>query len=622
MPQPPDPFRGPTWDDELAGEVVEPGTAPTRQRRRRTSRRRLARRRRYGRASLVVGGLILLAGLYVLVTALLARRQLESVRAEVRELRVQISAGDLDGARSTARQISDHAGSAHGYTAGPVWALAAKLPAGGAPFDTVRTITAQVDVLGRQVLPQVVTATRSLDPSTLRKADGAVDVARIQAVAPDLATADRSLRRATARIGAQPASTWLSSVDSARTDLLTQMRSLGKTLHSADLAARVAPQMLGVDGVRRYFVGFQNNAEARGTGGIPGAFAIVKADHGRLTFERFEPDGTLGAVKTGLDLGPEYTRLYGSARPANLYVNSNISPNFPDAARIWIAMWQKYSGERLDGALAVDPQALSYLLAVTGPVRTSTGVEVSANSIVDLTERKVYAQFPVAGQQDQRKKFLLAIARSASTHILDSRASYTGLLRAAGRGGSERRILVYSADPSLEAGLGQTTFAGVIPDTASAYSGLSVVNEGGNKLDYYLDRSVTWQRSGCGPTRDVTVTITLTNGAPKGLPAYASSRSDTHRYKTQLGDNKVDVYYYATRGAGFTSITVNGRPSTAGSYVSQGHSVFTISPELPRGTTTTIVLHLREPGVGATPIIMRQPLVRPLSVTVRNQKCG
>jgi len=50
-------------------------------------------------------------------------------------------------------------------------------------------------------------------------------------------------------------------------------------------------------------------------------------------------------------------------------------------------------------------------------------------------------------------------------------------------------------------------------------SALSIVNDGGNKLDYYLERSLTWTRTGCGPTRATTVTVTLTNNAPAtGLP--------------------------------------------------------------------------------------------------------
>ena len=132
--------------------------------------------------------------------------------------------------------------------------------------------------------------------------------------------------------------------------------------------------------MQRYFVAFQNEAEARGTGGLPGAFAILRADHGKLSFERFETDNTLGRCRPGSTSATTTTRSTARRRATSLYINSNVSPHFPYAAQIWIAMWKKFSGQRLDGAFAVDPTALSYLLAVTGPARLPDGTTVSARA--------------------------------------------------------------------------------------------------------------------------------------------------------------------------------------------------------------------------------------------------
>src|SRR4029078_8331162 len=51
----------------------------------------------------------------------------------------------------------------------------------------------------------------------------------------------------------------------------------------AVLATKLPPPMRGADGKRTYLVMFQNNAEIRATGGLPGAFATLTADHGRLS---------------------------------------------------------------------------------------------------------------------------------------------------------------------------------------------------------------------------------------------------------------------------------------------------------------------------------------------------
>jgi hypothetical protein len=44
--------------------------------------------------------------------------------------------------------------------------------------------------------------------------------------------------------------------------------------------------------------------------------------------------------------------------------------------------------------------------------------------------------------------------------------------------------------------------------------------------------------------------------------------------------------------------------------------VYTVDLELPLGTSPTIVLHLSEPAGWGSPIVLRQPLVRPLNVTI------
>jgi hypothetical protein len=44
--------------------------------------------------------------------------------------------------------------------------------------------------------------------------------------------------------------------------------------------------------------------------------------------------------------------------------------------------------------------------------------------------------------------------------------------------------------------------------------------------------------------------------------------------------------------------------------------------ELPRGTSRTIVLHLSEPSGTGAPVVLRQPLVHPLDVTLLDAVCS
>jgi Protein of unknown function (DUF4012) len=87
-----------------------------------------------------------------------------------------------------------------------------------------------------------------------------------------------------------------------------------------------------------------------------------------------------------VDFGPDYHQLYNGAATTTFYVNGNLSPHFPFAAQIWASMWKKFSGQQVDGVIAVDPTALSYLLAVTGTATLPDNTQINGANAVALTQ--------------------------------------------------------------------------------------------------------------------------------------------------------------------------------------------------------------------------------------------
>jgi hypothetical protein len=278
------------------------------------------------------------------------------------------------------------------------------------------------------------------------------------------------------------------------------------------------------------------------------------------------------------------------------------------------------SGQQVDGVLALDPTALSYFLAVTGPARLSGGGTISAANVVTLTQRDEYVLFD---DNIKRKQFIVSVLRAASKKIISGSGSGLSIMQAASRSATEQRLLAWSADPHVESVLERSHFAGAIPRGSHPFAGLVVNNAAAGKLDFYLTRSITYERTGCGPTRDSLVTIKLTNNAPAGgLPLYVVGRADHPPPGAQPGDNHSIVDFYATAGSQLNSVTLNGRPSTAAVEHDLGHPIFRFDLEIPRGTTQTLALHLQEPaGKGATRI-WRQPGVAPLVVQKYEQNCG
>lgn len=69
----------------------------------------------------------------------------------------------------------------------------------------------------------------------------------------------------------------------------------------------------------------ENPAEARGTGGLIGAYGVLVADHGQVSLSRLGPNGDLASASSlPVDLGPDFAALYGND-PA-LWGNASLSP--------------------------------------------------------------------------------------------------------------------------------------------------------------------------------------------------------------------------------------------------------------------------------------------------------
>jgi hypothetical protein len=597
---------------------------------------RAPHRRRSLRITLLAGAALPLVGaVWIGITGLLARSELMTAQWELDTLRHSVTAPSAPGSAShsapgaprerdrAVRSAAAHAARAHRLTTGPAWYAAAHLPFLGGPVTTVRGAAYAADRLAGEVLAPLAQAL----PQPAPDGGGGMSQAlmALQKHAPEIVRASRVAGEVQSDVHSLPRSTWLPAADRARASLARQTDRLAPVMADASVGARLLPSMLGAQGERRYFLAFQNIAEARGTGGLPGAFAMLRADRGRLTFERFGNNTEMATVKADVDLGADFAARYQGNDPTHVWNNSNMSPHFPYAARIWAAAWHEHTGERVDGAIAVDPVALSRLLRVTGPAHTADGTELTADNVVDVTERASYAKYDDVAR---RKAFFVDAARAAAAPLMaaaDNARLLPALVVAVHDVQRDGRLDVWSAHAAEQRLLESRPYSGTLPDTPGPFAGLVVNNAAGSKLDYYLDRSMVWEAGDCsGGERRVTATVTLTNRAPtSGLPDYVTQRDDRPPYRTRPGDNRLLASYYAGVGARLTSATLDGRPAPIAAGFERGHPVFTLDVELPARSHRTLVLHLLEPRANGAPTLLRQPLVTPLRATLKTgSACG
>lgn len=589
---------------------------------------------------LLVPVVVLLAGAWLAVTALQARSHLEAARGALPAVQSALLAGDSAAAARGLDQVREDASTAYGRTHDPVWAVAAAVPLLGAPLDTVRGITGAVHGLADTGLPALASVADDLRPAVLRPEPDRLDVQRLSAAAGPLRVAADSLsEQADAVRGLDPS--WLSPVADARSALLEQLVPLSTSSRRAATAAELLPPMLGRDGPRTYFVGFQNPAEARGTGGLLGAFALVHADGGRIVLERLGENGELPPlppVVEGLD--PGFVARYGSQGADALWVNANVSPSFPEVARTWLAMWTAGTGQRLDGALAVDPAALSALLRATGPLDVPGLGPVGADRVEPLVLRE---QYLISADTAVRKDAMVGVGSAVVAALLDGRADADALLRELAPVAEQGHVLVASSRPQEQAQLVDSGVAGEVDQTGGPFAEAVVVNAAGGKLDAYLDTSLDYRVTSCTATRrTVVVTATLRNEAPAGgLPAYVDARADAPPYPTVPGQNRTDLRLLVTRGAQLTGATLDDRALLAPTLgtlpdvlpegaaddllaqtVQAGRPSYGLTLELLPGATRTLRLELTEPISRAAPVLPPQQTARPQVVTSDLSACA
>ncbi|MDQ1634357.1 MAG: hypothetical protein QOJ32_1166 [Frankiaceae bacterium] len=549
------------------------------------------------------------------LTAFLARSHLVDVRSEVTRLQKDVSAGNTDRLTPGLASIQADAASARRWTSDPIWWLASHVPVLGHTFAASSGLAKATDQLASHALPPLVDAGNQLSPAQVRRKDGTVELARLTAAAPPLAAADSALADARTTVAALPSTGLVAPVATAREQFATQLTDLAGSLDAATRAARVGPAMLGENGPRRYLVIFQNPAEARGTGGLAGSFAVVRADNGKLSRERTGSDSELiDAPRPVVDLGPDFDAQWRKADGDRGWRNANFTPHYPWAAEIWQKLWERQSGERIDGVITLDPLALGYLLKVTGPVTLSDGEVLTGDNVATWALSTEY--FKYADDNERRKDLLTELGEKAFDRIKDGNGSSAALLKAMGRAAGEHRILFWAARPEEQASILGTPIAGTVLDTPGPIAALVLNNGGTGKGDYYVDRTLTYQVLSCGDrTRRVRATIAMKNNAPSsGLPAYVGFRVD--RPSRPSGQTRTFVNYYASSGAVLTGASVDGKAATVQVGQERTHPDFTFDVEINPGSTKTMVLEYDEPRTSAHLTVPVQPLARPMTVRI------
>lgn len=597
-------------------------------------------RRRLLTAGICLAALLVIAGAAVLwlgAKASTIKTELEASTQLASKLKENILQNRPADANAVVDELRRHTAAARDAASDPVWSLASAAPWLGANFSATAEIARSADDVATLGVAPLVKVYDSLNWDKLMPSGSGTDLEPIRKAAPSVASAANAVRASAERLNGIDAGSLLPQIARPLTEARQQLGSVVEELDTASDTAGLAPAMLGSDKPRHYLLLVQNNAEVRATGGIPGALAVLTAEKGKISLSAETSATELGRFNPPVSVDDEQQRIY-TDRMGTFMQDVNFTPDFPTAASTALKMWEQKRGERLDGAISIDPVALGYILDATGPVRLKDPqmlaltegklpTQLSGKNVVKTLLSDVYAQIKDPKAQDV---YFAAVAKEIFGALSSGKGEAKNLLAGLGKGVEEHRVLLWSGDTGEQSILGKYTLSGSIsgPSVPAAQFGVYFNDGTGAKMDYYVKRTVqlVQQCTTADGYGTIKVRITSTNTAPAdaatSLPTYVTGGG---AFGVPPGTAQSNVIAYGPAQAYVETATQDGKKVPFGAQRHDDRPVGTLSVRLAPGQSSTVeftfikVVQLSQPEVVVTPTIQSMDKV---ALPTESETCG
>lgn len=542
------------------------------------------------------GVLVVLIAATFLWQAVRAGTALASARGTAQQITADLNSGDLSAVDADVATLRAHTHRAAGETDGPLWSIGAHLPFVGHSIGAVRTTSQVLDKIATRSLPTLIGLAHDVTSGDLRLRHGRVDIAAIRKHTPAIRAAANAVDPLAGQLADVRPHGLIYPLSNLLPDLQAKVASAKDAIDATADAFDVLPDMLGADGPRRYLLIVQNPAELRSTGGLPGSLSILQARNGKLTMGGQGTAGFFGAGRSPVKPTKEEAALYGADLGKD-FRDLNFNPDFARVAQMGAGI-AKARGQHIDGVFAVDPIALAYVLAGTGPVPLGNGATLTSANVSAFLLNTVYQT--VASADAQNNFYALAARRTFDALVAgqgDQVRAIRGLVLAAG----QHRVLAWSSRPKVAAVIGRNRLSGALPgDTgATAHVGIYYNDGVAGKIDYYLQQRSTARSLGCDDgVQRVQVTTTLLSTVPKDHAKLSEFITGDGTYAPK-GDILAQMSIYSPWHGRVEKILVNGKDQTTTSGFQSGQQVGSVYVKLRPGASMTVTTTLTT-GKGQT----------------------
>jgi hypothetical protein len=569
--------------------------------------------------------LIVIVGAVGAVTAVFAseaisvRDDLMAAKSQISSMAKYVKSGDTDKIAPAGDKVLALTAHARDTVQGPLWSFASDIPLVGANVDAVRIAAEATHILATGAVPPGVEVLSTLNVKKLSLKGGGIDLAPLRKANEVLPQISAAFASAKAEVSGIDRKAILPVVDDTVGSLVKVMDDSGPMLDQVQTALPTLLKIAGADGKRQYMMLFQNNAEARATGGIPAATALVEVDAGHVKLagqtntQTFRRAGTAGHQY--LDLTADTLALYEPDTFLN-HGNFTRTPNFPTTAKAFDALWAATTGEHLDGVISLDPVVLSYLLKVTGPITLADGRKLTAANAVNTLLYDAYRRYPKTAEQDL---FFSDVASRVFSKVASGHWNPSKMLTQLGKAAAQKRVFLwftaadeqklskqYDLDGQMTTDNKDTTQVGIFLNDA-AYS----------KLEYFLRSKVSVTCD--AKARTITTTMSITNKTPVDSMTSYQLGIRNKRYGIPRDTFILDVLYFAPPGASIVSSDpAKGDVWGADRHSAEGgRNAASLRLFVPRGQTRTVSYTSALPTGTLGPVSVRStPTVSSTPVTI------
>ncbi|MCH4843216.1 DUF4012 domain-containing protein [Bifidobacterium pseudolongum] len=524
----------------------------------------------------------------------------------------KFSSGDaetLANAGDILPQIAHETQQAQDIAHGGLWNTAAKMPFIGSDISTVQGMTAAINDIVQDSIPQFVNVLKTLNDAQIANGDNGVNLQPIIDAVEPLKKANASFQQQVRDYDALPTPS-ISMIRSAYDKGETQLNDLADRVNALSNTFQILPTLLGDGQQRTYAVMAMTPSEMRSSGGLIGSVGDLTTSNGTVHIGDFRPNGDYLPYGIG-DHSADMKRVFTDEGPLHMSFDIRdlaVFPNTADSAVAMQSVWNRTpwgQGVPLDGVIMVDPVFLQQLIAINGNVTLPDGTVLTGENTAEFLMNTVYQKYPenetdvlfgvVAGQA----------MKSMFSHMDMGKLYKTGKML--GTMAKGRHFTMYAFDERAEQGIQAAGFTGQTPSSETDPSvGIYLTEQNPSKMGWYVKREAKIQRVNCddGDLYHVEFMVhnTMTEEEAKSLPWYITGNNSDN-----TGKAMEKILFYAPQGGSISNLMqLGGKVDAVKETTIDGVNAYETYAQVNPGQIATFTFDVRVSTKATAPLTIDQ----------------